>query len=414
MNVAKKNIQKNIQSLFSDSGLVKIDLASDSAELDMTAEERKLLKEHPYKISKSDTDGKWRTYLPPEKEGDKRRLIKKAKKEDLLKDVVSFWKRKQDDAQTVEDVFSEVIEMQIMLKAVKQGTIDRHKATFAKHFKTFGNRQVKSITADDMEGFIYEQFKDGLTAQAWGRLRTVIDMIITHARKRGLTELRLNDILEDMEYKPSKLMRKPENGIKQKAYTLDEEMKIIQYCQMHGGQLNIAVAMLIYTGLRVGELCTLKNCDLSDNTVTVTQALEHHKENGHVVYGIQGTKTENGKRAIVIPDSGKWVIQAARRLNPFGEYVFEKNGKPITDASVRDKLKYICNKIGIPYRSPHKIRKTYATFLIDSGMSAKMIQNQMGHADISTTMKYYYQDIGDEDIKRQAVNSVEAFQSLAQ
>ena len=50
MNVAKKNIQKNIQSLFSDSGLVKIDLASDSAELDMTAEERKLLKEHPYEI----------------------------------------------------------------------------------------------------------------------------------------------------------------------------------------------------------------------------------------------------------------------------------------------------------------------------------------------------------------------------
>ena len=401
------------KSLFSDSGLVNIESASDSAVNDMTAEERKLLKEHPYKIWKS-TDGKWRTYLPPEKEGDKRKLKKCKTKADAEKAVIDYWKRQYDNTRTIDAVFAEVLEMQTMLKAVKKGTIDRHKATFAKHFKSFRNRQVKDITADDVEQFIYDQFKDGLDSKAWGRLRTVLNMIITHARKRGLTELRLNDILEDLEYKPSKLVKKPENGIKQKAYNLEEMENIVQYCKEHGRQLDLAVAFLIFTGLRVGELCTLRNSDLSDVSVRVTQALEHHKEDGHVVYGIQGTKTENGKREIFLPDSGLWLLQSLRRLNPFGEYVFEKNGKPITDASVRDKLKYICGKLNIPYRSPHKIRKSYATLLIESGMSAKMIQKQMGHADISTTMKYYYQDIGDKEEKLNALNRVEAFQRLAQ
>ncbi len=406
-------VKNSFQSLFSDTGLVKIESASDSADLVMTAEERKLLKEHPYKIWKS-TDGKWRTYLPPEKEGDKRKLKKCKSKADAEKAVIDYWKRQLDASQTIGDVFTEVLEMQTMLKAVKKGTIDRHKATYAKHFKSFGNRQVKDVTADDVEQFIYDQFKEGLDSKAWGRLRTVLNMIITHARKRGLTELRLNDILEDLEYKPSKLVRKPEDGIKQKAYTLEEMESIIQYCQEHGGQLNLAVALLVFAGLRVGELCTLRNVDLSDLSVNVAQALEHHKENGHVVYGIQDTKTEKGKREVFLPDSGIWLLQSLRRLNPFGEYVFEKNGKPITDASVRDKLKYICGKLNIPYRSPHKIRKSYATLLIESGMSAKMIQKQMGHADISTTMKYYYQDIGDKEAKRNALNRVEAFQRLAQ
>ena len=100
-------------------------------------------------------------------------------------------------------------------------------------------------------------------------------------------------------------------------------------------------------------------------------------------------------------------------MNPFGEYVFEKNGKPITDVSVRDKLKYICEKLNIPYRSPHKIRKSYATFLIDAGLTAKTIQSQMGHADISTTMRYYYQDLHDDDEKRTMINNVTAFSKFA-
>ena len=76
-------------------------------------------------------------------------------------------------------------------------------------------------------------------------------------------------------------------------------------------------------------------------------------------------------------------------------------------------MKYICGELGIPYRSPHKIRKSYATLLIDSKLPAKAIQTQMGHADISTTMKYYYQDISDTNDRQKELKKVKAFSKLA-
>ena len=49
-----------------------------------------------------------------------------------------------------------------------------------------------------------------------------------------------------------------------------------------------------------------------------------------------------------------------------------------------------CDAVGISHKSPHKIRKTYGTMLIDGGVDESIIMEQMGHKDIMTTKKYYY------------------------
>ena len=46
--------------------------------------------------------------------------------------------------------------------------------------------------------------------------------------------------------------------------------------------------------------------------------------------------------------------------------------------------------IGIPERSTHKIRKTYANVLLSSGVDEKLITSQMGHTDIAVTRDIYY------------------------
>ena len=104
-------------------------------------------------------------------------------------------------------------------------------------------------------------------------------------------------------------------------------------------------------------------------------------------------------------------IEKWYEVRPFftGRNAFEKAGEPIKDAAGRDKLKYICGKLGIPYRSPHKIRKTYGTMLIDSNIPAKIVQQQMEHEDISTTMKHYYRDINNLDTKRRVIDEIEPF-----
>lgn len=56
------------------------------------------------------------------------------------------------------------------------------------------------------------------------------------------------------------------------------------------------------------------------------------------------------------------------------------------------RLNYICKKIGIPPRSLHKARKTYATRLINNGVSDAIVQTQLRHSDIATTRRFYYFD----------------------
>lgn len=48
-----------------------------------------------------------------------------------------------------------------------------------------------------------------------------------------------------------------------------------------------------------------------------------------------------------------------------------------------------CSKLGILYRSSHKVRKTYGSSLLDGGVSLNTTRIMLGHSDEKTTLKYY-------------------------
>lgn len=62
----------------------------------------------------------------------------------------------------------------------------------------------------------------------------------------------------------------------------------------------------------------------------------------------------------------------------------------------------------IKRKSQNKIRKTYGTILIDSGINESLIISQMGHTDIKTTKGYYYKNRKNEKQKAVAINKVVA------
>ena len=117
------------------------------------------------------------------------------------------------------------------------------------------------------------------------------------------------------------------------------------------------------------------------------------------MYEVRDTpKTEAGIRKVVIVDKLRPIIKQLRHINPFTEYVFEKNGVLITKQSPSKCLYRACENVGIPKRSMHKLRKTFATRLINANVDEAVITNQMGHTDIMTTKDFYYYN--DKNIKR--------------
>ena len=57
----------------------------------------------------------------------------------------------------------------------------------------------------------------------------------------------------------------------------------------------------------------------------------------------------------------------------------------------------------------HKIRKTYGTTLLDSDVDEKFVVEQMGHADITTTKKYYYFSNKSAESKMKQINAAISF-----
>lgn len=143
------------------------------------------------------------------------------------------------------------------------------------------------------------------------------------------------------------------------------------------GSRDKAILELLYaTGMRVSELCGLCLNDLSDTFVKVRG---------------------KGKKERMIP-VGKQAIDAVDHylLHYRGE-VREENGplfvtssgKKIDRMTVWRQVKIYAKKAGIQKSiSPHTLRHSFATHLLERGADLRLIQDMLGHEDIGTTDRY--------------------------
>lgn len=189
-----------------------------------------------------------------------------------------------------------------------------------------------------------------------------------------------------------------------------EKSKMETYLENNIDITNLGLLFLFKTGVRVGELAALKRCDVLDYTVGINNTETRFKdENGKVHYEVKEfPKSDAGIRFAILPDKYKWILDEILKFNPNGEYLFEKNGRRIKTYSFRKRIEYICcSKLNMNPKSPHKIRKTYGTLLLDGNVKESTILDTMGHADISCTKGYYYFDRSGIEDKRRELDLVE-------
>jgi integrase/recombinase XerD len=147
------------------------------------------------------------------------------------------------------------------------------------------------------------------------------------------------------------------------------------------GLRDAAILETLYSsGLRASELCSLKIGDVN------LQA-------GYL------TATGKGRKQRVVPigDAAVARIQAwlsGGRLvlekGPRSDTLFlNKNGGPLSRVGLWKIVKHHIQKAGIEKQvSPHKLRHSFATHLLEHGADLRAVQAMLGHADISTTQIY--------------------------
>lgn len=147
------------------------------------------------------------------------------------------------------------------------------------------------------------------------------------------------------------------------------------------------LAAMLGAGLRVSEVVALmpRDIDLEQGTIRVN--LGKGSKDRVVVVGPETTewlRAWREKRA-ALGLSGRSPVFCAIRRTPLGSEI----GQGITARTVQRLIRRLAQEAGIDKQvTPHVLRHTYATQLLDQGCNIREVQEQLGHSDVSTTMIY--------------------------
>ena len=158
-------------------------------------------------------------------------------------------------------------------------------------------------------------------------------------------------------------------------------------------------ATMLGTGCRIGELLGLRwsDVDWAENVIRIDHSLNYRlQENGKVEFDEASPKSNAGVREIPLFLSVRKVLQELARGSRNGFIFVNRYGKPLTSYDVNRAIERILErykadgmKPEIPKFTSHQLRHTFCSKLCQNETDLKLIQEIMGHADISTTMNVY-------------------------
>lgn len=239
---------------------------------------------------------------------------------------------------------------------------------------------VVKATYEDLQSFLFDTSKEITSVRTQARLIAGI-----HSFYRFL--LYHNFILQD----PSELLQTPKKQQHlPEVLTLDEIDSMIAQLDMSKPEShrNRAIIEMLYgSGLRVSELVNLKLSDL-------------YRKEGFMRITGKGSK----QRLVPIsPVADQWLdywLEDRNQLDikpEFSDIVFlNRYGRQLTRAMIFTIIKTLAKQADIHKTiSPHTLRHSFATHLLQNGADLRIIQELLGHEDITTTEIYTHIEIQD-------------------
>ncbi|MCX8173692.1 MAG: tyrosine-type recombinase/integrase [Thermoplasmata archaeon] len=236
---------------------------------------------------------------------------------------------------------------------------------FLLHFLRFINKEPEKVSAEDIERF--KQYLAIEKQYAKNSIYIAIKAIQAFLKFKGI---RIEEISA-----PKRSQQLPKYLNEEETHALIESAK--------GDARDYAILRtLAYTGLRVGELCNLEIEDI-DFAEGIIHVRSGKGDKDRIVVLEEGT-AEALKRYLA--------ARYKKDVNTNKVFISRKN-QPISPLSVERLVKKYGKKAGILKKvTPHVLRHTLATTLLNHGADIRFIQTLLGHASVSTTQIYTHLD----------------------
>ncbi len=404
-----ENIRKKNSNYFNslrqgqDQGI----LTSGEVLLKCTMKKEQIIKDHEahHSIFLA-SDGRWKTRLP---DGNgKGKLIAKRNKADLDKAIVEFYLEQQEEINknTFRALYPGYKKQKQNLEKLADASIERYQNSW--DFLVESNAEIVDYDVTKLTRGKYKIWameflsQHPMTKKTFDTIQTVLKGIVRYALDRDLIA---SNPLTDLTL-PRNCFIEPSYDSRKEPFNDDEVKRLAEYLWGRYESdpeytVPLAILFLFQTGLRPAEAEALCFSDIDSEHYLHVQRhqAKAYGNNGKLSESeIKNTvKTKARKKPVYLSEEARNILDLVQQANEANgdvkdDYIFYNDHKHLTTAAINRCLNTACEKAKIPSRCVYMIRKTYCSVLADAGINLTMLSSAMGHAEPSTTLRFYIKD----------------------
>jgi integrase len=269
----------------------------------------------------------------------------------------------------------------------------RYKGIIDGHLKPLLEMKVKDLRPMHLQRIINEMAKAGYAQKSMQMVKQTASQVLDHAMQNDLV---YRNVFE--KHKVPHVESIPREPI-------TEEQRDLILRTWKGHRMGVPALIMLYCGLRRGELLALlwSDIDLDNRTLSVTKAADMPTN----ATTIKKPKTRAGIRTVPIPNAILPALQWAKNetkslyvcpnmttggimsAQAYGQawrsYMHYLN----IQAGGKDRSRINPKIVAMEPFTAHQLRHSYATMLYDADVDVKTAQKLLGHADFGVTMKIY-------------------------
>lgn len=259
----------------------------------------------------------------------------------------------------------------------KPGTVFEKRSIFKHHLRgSFGPLRLDEIDVGMIQGLkatLSEgstRFRKPLSLKTRNNVLAVVSNALRYAEEVGLID-------EAPRIRPYKFER-PEI----ECWELDEWRRLLGAARTEGEWMAVSVLLAGDGGLRLGEVLGLRweDVDLVARRLTVARQIRK---------GVEGTPKGGRRRSVPMTAALASVLARLEEVR-VGRVVRGREGVPVAEAALKHVIYRVCRRAGLPGRSWHTLRHTFATHAARFGVNPWRLQAWLGHSTINMTMRYVH------------------------
>jgi integrase/recombinase XerD len=272
-------------------------------------------------------------------------------------------------------------------KGLSQNTLDAYERDVRRCLVNFRTRSPDRITRKDLLGFLVKLQDDGLSSRSMARTISSLRAFFRFLLMEKMVQEDPTDLLESPRgwLKPPKTLNQKE---------MENLLNLPKGNDPMGVRDDTMIELLYATGLRVSELVSLRLESINFQSGFLITLGKGAKERiiplGDVCLTKLKTYLEQSRpRLLKHLPAARLPARQGQAGRPCSILFVNRSGRKMSRQAFWHRLKYHARRAGITKTlSPHTLRHSFATHLLERGADLRSVQMMLGHSDITTTQIY--------------------------